>query len=234
MTVRVLLADDQAMVRTGFRLILEREPDIEVVGEAEDGKRAVALARELRPDVTLMDIRMPQMDGLAATRLLAGHDVANPLRVLVVTTFDLDELVHEALRSGACGFLLKDAGPRLLVEAVHAAANGDSLVSPSITTRLLAHFTTTGRRPRRPEPGLTERELAAVKAVARGRTNAEISAELTISLSTVKSHLSAVQRKIAARNRTEIAVWAWESGLMSPAPRSTGRGGSSASGPGTS
>ncbi len=234
MTVRVLLADDQAMVRTGFRLILEREPDIEVAGEAEDGKRAVALARELRPDVTLMDIRMPLMDGLAATRLLAGPDVADPLRVLVVTTFDLDELVHEALRSGACGFLLKDAGPRLLVEAVHAAANGDSLVSPSITTRLLAHFTTAGSRPRRPEPGLTERELAAVKAVARGRTNAEISAELTISLSTVKSHLAAVQRKIAARNRTEIAVWAWESGLMSPAPRSTGRGGSSASGPGTS
>lgn len=154
MTVRVLLADDQAMVRTGFRLILEREPDIEVAGEAEDGKRAVALARELRPDVTLMDIRMPLMDGLAATRLLAGPDVADPLRVLVVTTFDLDELVHEALRSGACGFLLKDAGPRLLVEAVHAAANGDSLVSPSITTRLLAHFTTASTAARAvPNPG---------------------------------------------------------------------------------
>ncbi|TCC20262.1 response regulator [Kribbella speibonae] len=226
MTVRVLLADDQAMVRTGFRLILEREPDIEVAGEAADGRRAVELARELRPDVTLMDIRMPLMDGLAATRLLAGPEVADPLRVLVVTTFDLDELVHEALRSGARGFLLKDAGPRLLVEAVHAAANGDALVSPSITTRLLAHFSTAGGRPRRPEPALTDRELAAVKAVARGRTNAEISAELTISLSTVKSHLAAVQRKIAARNRTEIAVWAWESGLMSPVPRSTGRGGS--------
>ncbi len=214
MTLRVLLADDQAMVRTGFRLILEREPDIEVVGEAEDGKRAVALAQELRPDVTLMDIRMPLMDGLAATRQLAGPDVTDPLRVLVVTTFDLDELVHEALRSGACGFLLKDAGPRLLVEAVHAAANGDSLVSPSITTRLLAHFTTGGSRPRRPEPALTDRELNAVKAVARGRTNAEISTELMISVSTVKSHLASIQRKIAARNRTEIAVWAWESGLM--------------------
>ena len=213
MTLRVLLADDQAMVRTGFRLILEREPDIEVVGEAEDGKRAVALARELRPDVTLMDIRMPLMDGLAATRALAGPDAANPLRVLVVTTFDLDELVHEALRSGACGFLLKDAGPRLLVEAVHAAANGESLVSPSITTRLLAHFTTAGR-PRQAEPPLTERELDTIKAVARGRTNAEISTELLISLSTVKSHLASVQRKIAARNRTEVAVWAWESGLM--------------------
>jgi DNA-binding NarL/FixJ family response regulator len=141
--------------------------------------------------------------------------VADPLRVLVVTTFDLDELVHEALRSGACGFLLKDAGPRLLVEAVHAAANGDALVSPSITTRLLSHFTSTaGNRPRPADPPLSERELEVTKAVARGRTNAEITAELMIALSTVKTHLASVQRKIAARNRTEIAIWAWESGLM--------------------
>jgi DNA-binding NarL/FixJ family response regulator len=220
MSVRVLIADDQAMVRTGFRLILEREPDIEVIGEAEDGRAAVELARELRPDVTLMDIRMPHIDGLQATRLLAGSDVVEPLRVLVVTTFDLDELVHEALRSGACGFLLKDAGPRLLVEAVHAAANGETLVSPSITTRLLQHFTN-GQSTRGPsngiraaEPPLTERESEVTMAVARGATNAEIAERLVISLSTVKTHLGSVQRKVGARNRTEVAVWAWESGLV--------------------
>ncbi|MFI5733662.1 response regulator [Kribbella sp. NPDC051587] len=214
MTLRVLLADDQALVRTGFQLILEREPGIEVVGEAADGKQAVALAKELRPDVTLMDIRMPLLDGLEATRILAGPDVRDPLRVLVVTTFDLDELVHEALRSGACGFLLKDAGPRLLVEAVHAAANGESLVSPSITTRLLAQFATPSGKARRAVPALTQREHDVTLAVARGKTNAEISKELLISLSTVKSHLTSIQRKITARNRTEIAVWAWESGLV--------------------
>ena len=214
MTLRVLLADDQALVRTGFRLILERETDVEVIGEAENGRQALALARELRPDVTLMDIRMPLLDGLAATRALAGPEVADPLRVLIVTTFDLDELVHEALLAGACGFILKDAGPRLLVEAVHAAAGGESLASPSITTRLLAHFAASGRAGRPAEPALTQRELEVARAVARGRTNAEITAELVISLSTVKTHLAAIQRKVSARNRTEIAVWVWESGLV--------------------
>jgi DNA-binding NarL/FixJ family response regulator len=216
MAIRVLVADDQAMVRTGFRLILDSEPDLEVVGEAADGEEAVRLARELRPDVTLMDIRMPRVDGLRATQLLAGPGVVDPLRVVVVTTFDLDENVHAALRAGACGFLLKDAGPRLLVEAVHAAAHGESLVSPSVTTRLLAHFTAAGAATARPpaEP-LTGRELDVVRGVARGHTNAEIAEHLVISLSTVKTHLAAAQRKLGARNRTEVAVWAWESRLLS-------------------
>ncbi len=213
MPTRVLIADDQAMVRAGFRLILEGEPDIEVVGEAADGDQAVRLARELRPDVTLMDIRMPGVDGLRATELLAGPDVPDPLHVVMVTTFGLDENVHAALRAGACGFLLKDAGPNLLVEAVHAAAHGEALVSPAITTRLLAHFTRTGSRPA-PETPLTPRELDVVKAVARGATNDEICRSLVVSLPTVKTHIGAVKRKLGARNRTEIAIWAWESGLV--------------------
>lgn len=226
MTIRVLVADDQAMVRAGFRMILDNDPDIEVVGEAADGRAAVELAGELRPDVVLMDIRMPEVDGLEATRLLAGPEVADPLRVVVVTTFDLDEYVHAALRNGAAGFLLKDAGPALLLEAVRAAVRGDVLVSPSITVRLLAHFTT-GAAPRaaatpvapalqaEPVVPLTEREEQVLVAAARGLSNAEIATELYISLSTVKTHLSSLQDKLAARNRVELAAWAWQTGRMS-------------------
>jgi DNA-binding NarL/FixJ family response regulator len=218
MTIRVLLADDQPMVRGGLRIILEDQPDIEVVAEASDGVEAVALARRLRPDVCLVDIRMPRMDGLEVTRTLAGPDVADPLRVVVVTTFDVDEYVYGALRGGAVGFILKDAGPALLVEAVRAAHAGDALVSPSVTVRLLRHLTRESRP--RSGPGgasavrpLSERETEVVRAIALGRTNLEIGAELFISLSTVKGHVAAVQAKLGLRNRVEIAAWAWENGV---------------------
>ncbi|GHG84931.1 response regulator transcription factor [Streptomyces lanatus] len=222
--IRVLIADDQEMVRTGFRFFLNAQPDMTVVAEAADGKEAVALARRERPDVCLLDIRMPKLDGLEATRLLAGPDVADPMRVVVVTTFDLDEYVYGALRGGACGFLLKDSGPTLLAEAVRAAAAGDSLVSPSITVRLLKHVTAPQPtapapapvRPAAPTEPLTDRETDVVRLVALGRTNAEIAAELYVSLSTVKTHLSSVQLKLSARNRVEIAAWAWQSGYGQP------------------
>jgi DNA-binding NarL/FixJ family response regulator len=220
--IRVLIADDQDMVRTGFRFFLQAQPDITVVAEAADGEEAVTLARRERPDVCLLDIRMPKLDGLEATRLLAGPGVADPLRVVVVTTFDLDEYVYGALRAGACGFLLKDSGPVLLAEAVRAAAGGDSLVSPSVTVRLLKHITAaqqTGTpRPAPPAHTLTERELDVVRLVALGRTNAEIAAELYVSLSTVKTHLSSIQLKLDARNRVEIAAWAWRHGHAQPTP----------------
>lgn len=210
--IRVLIADDQAMVRTGFGMIIGAQSDMEVVGEAADGVLAVELARRLRPDVVLLDIRMPRLDGLEALRMLAGPGVADPLRVVVVTTFDLDEYVHTALANGACGFLLKDSGPALLVEAVRAAVSGDALISPSITVRLLEHLSSPAPAPE--DSGLSPRELDVVKLVARGLTNAEIAAQLFIAVGTVKTHLASVQMKLKARNRVEIAAWAWERRLV--------------------
>jgi DNA-binding NarL/FixJ family response regulator len=206
--IRVMIADDQAMVRTGFGMIIGAQPDMELIGEAADGVEAVAMARRLKPDVALFDIRMPRMDGLEALRLLAGPGVADPIKVVVVTTFDLDEYVHQALRNGAAGFLLKDSGPALLVEAVRAAVSGDALISPSITVRLLEHLSPPA--PTGDDGGLSPRELDVVKLAARGLTNAEIATQLFISVGTVKTHLGSVQTKLGARNRVEIAAWAWE------------------------
>jgi len=224
MTLRVLVADDQELVLTGLRMILDAQPDIEVVAQARDGAEAVALARRLRPDVCLLDIRMPGTDGLEATRLLAGPGVPDPLPVVVITTFDLDEYVYGALKAGARGFLLKDAGPDLLRQAVLAAANGEALIAPNVTVRLLAAFADTpaGRPPVQPIDRLTAREEQVLVTVARGLTNAEIADELHVSLSTVKTHLTSLMYKLGARNRVEIAVWAYETKriVIGPSTRS--------------
>jgi DNA-binding NarL/FixJ family response regulator len=212
MTVRVVIADDQHLVRAGLKMILDAQPDIEVIGEATNGVEAVALARELQPDVCLFDIRMPEMDGIEATRQLAGPSVARPMAIVIITTFDLDEYVHGALKAGARGFLLKDAGPALLVQAIHAAANGDALIAPNVTVRLLATFAETRRdtAPKQPIDPLTDREEEVLLAVAKGLTNAEVASDLFISLSTVKTHIASLMSKLVARNRVEIAMWAYE------------------------
>jgi DNA-binding NarL/FixJ family response regulator len=208
--IRVVIADDQKMVRHNLRRILESEPDLRVVGEAADGVAAVEQARLLRPDVVLADVRMPRRDGLEVTRTLAGPGVPDPMRVVVITTFELDEYVYTALRNGACGFLLKRSGPALLIEGIRAAVAGDMLISPQLTVRLLRHLTT-GHQPARAAT-LTDRELDVVRLIARARTNVEIATELFISPGTVKTHIASIQRKTGARNRVAIAAWAWETG----------------------
>ena len=208
--ITVLLADDQAMVRAGFRMIVDSQPDMTVIGEVDNGRAAVELAERIRPDVCLLDIRMPVLDGLAATRLLAGPDVPHPLRVVIATTFDSDEHVQIALRNGAAGFILKDSGPHLLLEAVRAAAAGDALISPSITVRYLDRFIRPATTPSPRDHPLSERELDVARAVARGLGNQEIATELFISLSTVKTHLTSIQTKLRLRNRVQIAIWVTE------------------------
>ena len=212
MSIRVVVADDQELVRTGLSMILDAQPDIEVVGQAIDGREAIEMARRLRPDVCLLDIRMPEIDGLEATRRLAGPDVSDPIAIVIITTFDLDEYVLGALKAGARGFLLKDAGPELLVQAVHAAASGDALIAPSVTARLLKTFAHSGveKPPAQPAFPLTDREEEVLRTVAQGLTNAEIATQLHISLSTVKAHLSSLMSKLHARNRVELAMWAYE------------------------
>ncbi len=211
--IRVALADDQELVRTGFRLILESEGDLTVAGEAEDGAQAVELVRRERPDVVLMDVRMPVLDGIAATARIVAAGL--PTRVLMLTTFDLDEVVFEALRAGAAGFLLKTGPADELVRAVRVVASGESLLSPSVTRRLVEEF---ARRPSGAPPAavdeLTPRELDVLRLIARGRSNAEIAAELVVEPSTVKSHVASILAKLGLRDRVQAVVAAYESGLI--------------------
>ncbi|WP_326647060.1 response regulator transcription factor [Streptosporangium sp. NBC_01755] len=222
MTIRVLLVDDQPLLRTGFRLILEAEPDLTVVGEAGDGKAAQDQSRALLPDVVLMDIRMPGVDGIEATRRIVREAAggAHVPRVLVLTTFDLDEYIVEALRAGASGFLLKDVPPEELVQAIRVVAAGDAIVAPSITRRLLDKFGAHLPTHRESTPArlerLTERELEVLKLIAKGMSNAEIAAELVVSETTVKTHVGNVLTKLSLRDRVQAVVLAYETGLITP------------------
>ena len=217
MTIRVVVADDQGMVRSGFSVLLNAQPDIEVIGEAVNGQEAIARAAELRPDVILMDVRMPVLDGLQATRQITA--MTDPPKILVLTTFDLDDYVYEALRSGASGFLLKDASATELANAVRLVAAGDALLAPGVTRRLIAEFARMGapRSPGRKQlEGLTERESEVLALVARGMSNAEIADHLVVAEQTIKTHVGRILMKLGLRDRTQAVVLAYESGLVHP------------------
>ncbi|MGI5273232.1 response regulator [Nonomuraea sp. CA-218870] len=223
--IRVLLADDQTLVRAGFRSILSDEDDLDVVGEAGDGAAAVTLARELRPDVVLMDIRMPGLDGLEATRRIAGDPRLDAVKVIILTTFDLDDYVYGALRAGAGGFLVKDTEPAELIHAVRVVARGDALIAPSITRRLISEF---AGRVKRPDPApelnaLTEREREVLTLVAGGLSNDEIAARLVLSPATAKTHVSRIMTKLRARDRAQLVVTAYEAGVITPGWLSDGQ-----------
>ncbi|MBU6533393.1 response regulator [Streptomyces sp. NPDC057245] len=216
--IRVLLADDQSLVRAGFRALLDAQPDIEVVAEAADGEQAVRSIRRLRPDVVLMDIRMPVLDGLAATRRITGDDGLEDVRVVMLTTFELDEYVFEAIRSGASGFLVKDTEPEELVRAVRAVVEGDALLSPGVTRRLIAEFAARSKEPAAPAEmaRLTEREREVMALVGIGLSNEEIARRLVVSPLTAKTHVSRTMVKLGARDRAQLVVLAYESGLVRP------------------
>jgi DNA-binding NarL/FixJ family response regulator len=217
--IRVLLVDDQALVRSGFRMILEAQPDLDVVGEAENGREAVSLAAVTSPDVVLMDVRMPELDGLEATRLILRDRPET--RVLILTTFDLDEYVARGLRAGASGFLLKDVRPPQLVEAIRVIAAGDALLAPAVTRRLLDRFAASMDERTPPALGdLTERELEILRLVAEGLSNAEIAERLVVGESTVKTHVSAILRKLGLRDRVQAVIAAYDAGLVRPAASS--------------
>lgn len=216
MSIRILIADDQALVRTGFKMILDAEADLEVVGEAENGREAVELAAELAPDVILMDIRMPELDGLEATRRILAADAA--ARILILTTFDLDEYVYDALRSGASGFVLKDDPPEQLIAAIRTVAAGDALLSPAVTKRVIAEFVRAPRpSPPRELDDLTEREREVLRHIAGGLSNAEIAGQLYIGETTVKTHVTHILQKLNLRDRVQLVVLAYQSGLVDPA-----------------
>ncbi|ADB31069.1 two component transcriptional regulator, LuxR family [Kribbella flavida DSM 17836] len=211
---RILIADDQERVRIGFRLILDSQPDMQVVAEAADGAEALRAIRTHRPDIVLTDIRMPHVDGLELTRQVTAATFGVPVKVIVITTFEVDEYVHTALQHGASGFLLKRSGPNLLVEAVRAAVSGDTLISPQVTVRLLEQLRHRRSGPLPDKAALTDREREITMLVGRGLSNAEIATELFISVGTVKTHVANIQRKLSARSRVGIAAWAWQTGQL--------------------